>query len=85
MIRSALPSESYERHSVVAIPTGCHSARNCAPGLPDGVAVFRSPSEAEIDLGTFAAEGRAIAPAMKAELPDWSTTYFDEAAAARAK
>jgi hypothetical protein len=53
--------------------------------LPDGVAVFRSPSEAEIGLGTLAAEGRAIAPAMKAELPDWSITYFDEAAAARAK
>ena len=75
MIRSALPSESYERHS----------ARNCAPRLPDGVAVFRSPSKVEIDIGTFAAEGRAIAPGMKAELPDWSTTYFDEAAATRAK
>jgi hypothetical protein len=39
----------------------------------------------EIDLDTFAAEGCAIARAVKAELPGWSVVYFDEAAAARAK
>ena len=42
-------------------------------------------SEGEIDLEAFAAEGRAIARAVKAELPDWSIVYFDEAEAARAK
>ena len=39
--------------------------------------------EREIDLETFATEGRAIARAVKAEVPDWSIVYFDEAAAAR--
>jgi hypothetical protein len=46
---------------------------------------FQKSFETEIDLDTFAAEGRAIARAIKAELPDWSIVYFDEAAAARAK
>jgi hypothetical protein len=46
---------------------------------------FQKSFEAEIDLDAFAAEGRAIARAVKAELPDWSVVYFDEAAAARAK
>ena len=45
---------------------------------------FEKSFEAEIDLEAFAAEGRAIARAAKAELPDWSVVYFDEAEAARA-
>ena len=36
-------------------------------------------------LDAFAAEDRAIARAVMAELPDWSIAYFDEAEAARAK
>src|SRR5262249_32004230 len=46
---------------------------------------FQRSFENEIDLEAFAAEGRAIARAVKAELPDWSIVYFDEAEAARAK
>ena len=46
---------------------------------------FQKSFETEIDLDAFAAEGRAIARAVKAELPHWSVVYFDEAAAARAK
>ena len=46
---------------------------------------FEKSFEREIDLGAFAAEGRAIGRAVKAELPDWSIVYFDEAEAARAK
>jgi hypothetical protein len=46
---------------------------------------FEKSFEDEIDLDAFAAEGRAIARAVKAELPDWSVVYFDEAEAARAK
>src|SRR4051812_26695571 len=46
---------------------------------------FEKSFEGEIDLERFAAEGRAIAHAVKAELPDWSIVYFDEAEAARAK
>ena len=44
---------------------------------------FQASFDREIDLEAFAAEGRAIAHAVKAELPDWSIVYFDEAAAAR--
>src|SRR3954469_19940564 len=44
---------------------------------------FQASFETEIDLEAFAAEGRAIAQAVKKELPDWSVVYFDEAAAAR--
>jgi hypothetical protein len=46
---------------------------------------FQKSFETEIDLDAFAAEGRAIARAIKAELPDWSIVFFDEAAAARGK
>jgi hypothetical protein len=46
---------------------------------------FQASFEGEIDLEAFAAEGRAIARAVKAELPGWSVVYFDEAEAARAK
>ena len=46
-------------------------------------AQFRSRSSS-IDLDAFAAKDRAIARALKAELPGWSIVYFDEAAAARA-
>ena len=46
---------------------------------------FQRSFETEIDLEAFAAEGRAIARAVKAELPTWSIVYFDEAAAARAR
>jgi hypothetical protein len=46
---------------------------------------FQKSFETEIDLDAFAAEGRAIARMVKAELPDWSVVYFDEAAAARAQ
>jgi hypothetical protein len=45
---------------------------------------FQKSFETEIDLDAFAAEGRAIARALKAEFPDWTIIYFDEAAAARA-
>jgi hypothetical protein len=65
------------------IPTTCRSVRNCANGWRGGVPGFRGLSNARIDLDTFAAEGRAIARPMKAELPDWSIVYFDDAAAAR--
>ena len=44
---------------------------------------FQRSFEREIDLDAFAAEGHAIARAVKAELPDWSIVYFDDAAAAR--
>ena len=46
---------------------------------------FEKSFEGEIDLEAFAAEGRAIARAVKAELPGWSIVYFDEAEAAQAK
>ena len=46
---------------------------------------FQASLDREIDLEAFATEGRAIARAVKAELPDWSIVYFDEAAAAREK
>jgi hypothetical protein len=46
---------------------------------------FQASFEREIDLDAFAAEGRAIARAVKSELPDWSIVYFDEAAAASEK
>jgi hypothetical protein len=42
---------------------------------------FQQSFETEIDLDAFATEGRAIACAVKAELPDWSIVYFDESAA----
>lgn len=45
---------------------------------------FEKSFEGEIDLEAFAAEGRAIARAVKAELPTWSIVYFDEAEAAQA-
>jgi hypothetical protein len=38
---------------------------------------------ARFDLDAFAAEGLAIAQAVKAALPDWTVIYFDEAAAER--
>ena len=44
---------------------------------------FEKSFEGEIDLEAFAAEGRAVARAVKAELPGWSIVYFDEAAAAQ--
>jgi len=44
---------------------------------------FQWSFEREIDLDAFVAEGRAIARAVKAEQPDWSVVYFDDAAAAR--
>jgi hypothetical protein len=53
--------------------------------LARGSARFEESFEAAIDLEAFAAEGRAIARAVKTELPDWSVVYFDEAEAARAK
>ena len=46
---------------------------------------FQASFDREIDLEAFAAEGRAIARAVKAELPDRSIVYFDEAVAAREK
>jgi hypothetical protein len=45
---------------------------------------FQASFENEINLDTFAAEGRAIAHAVKVALPAWSIVYFDEAAALRA-
>ena len=36
---------------------------------------------AEFDVEAFAAEGLEIARAVKAELPDWTVVYYDEAAA----
>ena len=42
--------------------------------------LFETPAEVD----AFVAEGRAIAHAIKIELPAWSVIYFDEAAAARA-
>jgi hypothetical protein len=69
------------RHS---IPRNSHSARSCAR-LARWCARFEKSFEDEIDLEAFAAEGRAIARAVKAELPTWSIVYFDEAEAARAQ
>jgi hypothetical protein len=42
---------------------------------------YLDPSERkrEFDLPVFAAEGMEIARAIKAELPDWTVVYFDEA------
>jgi hypothetical protein len=42
---------------------------------------YKSPDErrAEFDYAGFSAEGLAIAKAIKAELPDWTVVYFDEA------
>ena len=67
------------RHSTAP---GFTSARGYARGWR---ARFQASFDREIDLEAFAAEGRAIAHAVKAELPDWSIVYFDEAAAAREK
>ena len=36
-----------------------------------------------MDPDAFAAEGYAIARVVKAEQPDWSVVYFDDAIAAR--
>jgi len=44
---------------------------------------FQTSFEREIDLDAFATEGRAIARAVKAELPGWVVVYFDEAEVAR--
>ena len=60
------------------------SARLCAR-LDRWRRRFESSLEKEIDLEAFAAEGLALARAVKKELPDWSIVYFDEAAAACAK
>ena len=46
---------------------------------------FQASFDREIDLEAFAAEGRKITQAVKAELSDWSIVYFDEAAATREK
>lgn len=35
--------------------------------------------KANFDYAGFAAEGLAIAKAVKAELPDWTVVYYDEA------
>jgi hypothetical protein len=51
--------------------------------LAQWCAQFQRSFEREIDLDAFAAEGRAIARAVKAALPDWSIVFFDDAAAAR--
>jgi hypothetical protein len=45
---------------------------------------FEKSFERDIDLDAFAAEGRAIARAVKSELPAWSIVYFEEAEAADA-
>lgn len=39
----------------------------------------------ELDVVAFAAEGLAIARAVKAELSDWTVIYFDEAGLAQAR
>ena len=70
------------RHS---IPRNSHSVRSCALDWYDGAPGSRDRFEDEIDLEAFASEGRAIARAVKAELPAWSIVYFDEAEAARAQ
>jgi hypothetical protein len=68
------------------IPRNCRSARGYAPArLARWCDRFQASLDREIDLEAFATEGRAIARAVKAELPDWSIVYFDEAAAAREK
>ena len=65
--------------------------RSTSPGFPSARGYarwcdrFQASFDREIDLEAFAAEGRAIAHAVKAELPDWSIVYFDEAAAASEK
>jgi len=59
-------------------------ARNSAHAQRTGPR-FEKSLEAEIDLDAFAAKGRAIARAVKAELPGWSIVYFDEAETTRAK
>jgi hypothetical protein len=43
--------------------------------------VYLPPSEQKrhLDLKAFSDEGREIARAIKAELPDWTVVYFDEA------
>ena len=66
-------------------PPGCHSGDKLRARLARWCARFERSFEGEIDLDAFATEGRAIARAVKAELPDWSIVYFDEAEAARAK
>jgi hypothetical protein len=68
-----------------SVPPGCRSARSLRARLARWTARFQKSFETEIDLDAFAAEGRAIARAVKAELPGWSVVYFDEADAARAK
>lgn len=37
------------------------------------------PDRKPFDYAPFATEGREIALAIKAELPDWTVIYFDEA------
>jgi len=37
------------------------------------------PDRKPFDVAAFAAEGREIAKAIKAELPDWTVIYLDEA------
>jgi hypothetical protein len=66
-------------------PTKLPLSQKLRERLARWCARFQASFENEINLDTFAAEGRAIARAMKRELPDWSIVYFDEAAAARAE
>ncbi|MBP2303439.1 hypothetical protein [Azospirillum picis] len=45
--------------------------------------LYEGKATPSFDLPGFAAEGLAIAKAIKAELPDWTVIYFDEAKAYR--
>lgn len=49
--------------------------RQCTDYLPEN----------QLDVVAFAAEGLAIARAVKAALPDWTIIYFDEARLAEAR
>jgi hypothetical protein len=62
-----------------------YSPSTTAPASTGAPGGFQKSIETEIDLDAFDAEGRAIARAVKTELPDWSIVYFDEAEAARPK
>jgi hypothetical protein len=73
----------WDYHGAALDPAALPLSPRLRARLARWCARFQESFETEIDLDAFASEGRAIAAALKKDLPDWSIIYFDEAAAAR--
>jgi hypothetical protein len=72
----------WDRDGVPLSPDRLPFSAKLSQRLARWCARFQTSFEREIDLEAFAAEGLAIARAVKAELPGRSIVYFDEAEAA---